>query len=167
MSTPPADGRYPELTTAQIRAKDKLLRYFSNPDNPPLNRSALSTQVLGYKREEEIHRLFTPCQIAEIEREGLELRRQKYAGALAKVDAGMLAAAAAGDAQAAKLCYQKFEAWSEKQIREHTGANGKPITHAVVGIDEVAEALIASVHRKADPTALPTIDDSDLEEAGE
>jgi hypothetical protein len=51
--------------------------------------------------------------------------------------------------------------------REHTGKDGKPITHAVVGIDEVAEALISSVHRKADPTTLPTLDDSDLGGPGE
>lgn len=116
-----ADGTQPEFTSAQIRAKDKLLRYLSDPENPFLTRAALSTEVLGYKRPEEIHRLFRPCQIAEIEKKALETRRLKYAGMLARVDIGLFKAAENGDAAACKLAYQRFEAWSEKLRTESDG----------------------------------------------
>ena len=74
----------------------------------------LSTEVLGFSQENQIHKVFTPDQIHEIEMEALELRRKKYSRLVNLVDLALLKKAADGDVQAAKLVYQRFENWSER-----------------------------------------------------
>jgi len=101
-----------------ISVKDKnrelLMAYLSNPDNEFLSRNRLGKEVLGYAKGETIYTHFTPAELSLIEAEALTLRRSMYAPKLSKVDAGILNKAASGDAGAAKLCYQRFEDWSEK-----------------------------------------------------
>lgn len=100
---------------AKERAKVKLLEYLGNPENEFLSRINLSTDILGYKTGQYIHRLFTAEEIDEIEREALEIRRKKYASQLARVDSALLRQAKAGDTPAVKLAYQRFEGWVEKK----------------------------------------------------
>ncbi len=113
--------------TAKEKAKDKLLKFLGNPDNVFLTRSELSTQVLGYKKENHIYKLFTPDELDDIEQKTLEIRRSKYSGKLANVDKALLDKANKGDVNAAKLCYQRFENWSERLINELQG--GVSLTH--------------------------------------
>lgn len=108
-----------KTTTAKERYHIKIVEYFGNPDNEPPTREFLAVSVLGLKHGTQLYQHFTPDEIYEMEREGLEIRRKKYAGALAKIDKGMLEIAAK-DPQAAKLMYQRFEGWSEKQQVENT-----------------------------------------------
>jgi hypothetical protein len=102
--------------------KLKMLEYLGNPDNEWLDRSGVAKQVLGYKNPQPLWRQFSLSELVEIEREALDLRRGKYARHLAHVDHGLLKAAKAGDARAAKLVYQRFENWSEKTEVKHSGS---------------------------------------------
>jgi len=92
-----------------------LLEYLSNPANPTLDRCDLATQVIGYKSKHTIYKQFTPDELTEIEWEALALRRKRYAPKMLRVDRGLLKKAEEGTAAEAKLAYQKFEGWSEKQ----------------------------------------------------
>lgn len=99
-----------------------LMEYLSNPDNPPLNRTHLSTDVLGFSQASVLYQVFTPDELTEIEDEALEARRKRYASKLALVDDAVLRRAASdeGTAADAKLAFQRFEGWSEKQKQEIT-----------------------------------------------
>jgi len=96
-----------------------LLEYLGNPDNEFLGRMELATQILGYNDASSMYRILTPDELTAIEKQALDIRRAKYSKLIAKVDIGLAKKAAAGDAQAAKLIYQRFENWSEKQRLEH------------------------------------------------
>ena len=96
-----------------------LMEYLSNPDNKFLNRTHLSTEALGFSQASVLYQVFTPDELTEIENEALEARRKRYASKLAKVDEAVLRRAASdeGTAADAKLAFQRFEGWSEKQIK--------------------------------------------------
>jgi hypothetical protein len=113
--------------TSKDRHKQKLLEYLSNPDNDFIPRNQYASNVLGYKRSHAIYKTFTPDELYDIEQQALDNRRKKYASQLAKIDKALFQRALEGDPQAIKLCYQRFEGWSEKQLRELTGKDGKPI----------------------------------------
>lgn len=102
---------------ARERARTKLIEYLANPANKPLRRIDYAIKILGYRHNTRLYSVFTPFEVSQIEREALELRRQQYAVELAKVDKGILKAAAEGDAHAAKLCYQRFEGWEPSEKR--------------------------------------------------
>jgi len=97
-----------------------LLEYLSNPDNKFLNRFHLSIEALGFSQGSVIYQVFTPDELTEIENEALDARRKRYAAKLARVDEAVLRRAASdeGTAADAKLAFQRFEGWSEKQIKE-------------------------------------------------
>jgi len=113
--------------TSKEKHKAKLLEYMSNPDNDFPTRAVMSLHVLGFKQRQQINKVFSVEELHDIEQEALENRRKKYASQLARVDKALMAQAESGDTQAIKLCYQRFEGWSEKQQREVTGKDGKPI----------------------------------------
>jgi len=96
--------------------------------------------VLGIKRTTLYHH-FTPAELSEIEKEGLDARRTKYASLIAHVDQGLLKRAKEGDPQAAKLIYQRFEDWTEKQINKHVGDQDGPIRHEH-GLSTEAQGLL-------------------------
>ena len=102
------------------RHKAVLLEYLSNPDNKPVNRKGMSIDVLGFADGTVLYQVFSPEEIRDIEQEALELRRKCYATKLAKVDDGLLERAMTGDPAAAKLAFQRYEQWSEKQKQEIT-----------------------------------------------
>ena len=104
--------------TAKEKARVKLLEYLGNPENDFRGRAFLSTNILGYKCEQQIHNLFDGDELHEIEREALEIRRKKYAFRLSRVDIALLNQAMAGDVPAIKLSYQRFEDWVEKKAVE-------------------------------------------------
>lgn len=108
------------MATAKERHRVTLIEYLSNPDNPYLRRSGLSTEVLGFSNQTVIYTHFSPDELSEIEHEALELRRKCYATKLAQVDQGLLKAAIRGGAAEAKLAYERFEGWNPKKISEVT-----------------------------------------------
>jgi hypothetical protein len=101
--------------TSKEKHRAKLLEYMSNPDNDFPTREVMSLQVLGFKQRQQINKVFSVEELHEIEQEALENRRKKYASQLARVDKALMDRALDGDPQAIKLCYQRFEGWSEKQ----------------------------------------------------
>ena len=101
-------------TPVKNRLESKILQYLSDPDNPPLSRTELATKVCGYKDNGALYVHFTGGELSELENRALAIRRSRYSGALMKVDAGILKAGQSGNPGAAKLCYQRFEDWSEK-----------------------------------------------------
>jgi hypothetical protein len=104
---------------AKEKHKETLIQYCGDPSNDFPTRKEMALDVLGFKKQETLWFHFTPDELCEIERDALELRRKKYNPEIAKVDLALMKKAAGGNVAAAKLIYQRFEGWSEKQIREH------------------------------------------------
>ena len=102
-------------TPTKKRLEEILLKYLSNPDNKPLNRTELAMEVCGYKTPNALYIHFTSGELSKIETVALAIRRSRYSTALSLVDQGILKEGAKGVPGAAKLCYQRFEDWSEKQ----------------------------------------------------
>lgn len=117
--------------TAKERARIKLREYLADPNNSFLSRHELSTQVLGYRHPNHLNNMFTAAELHEIEREALDLRRQKYAPHLSRIDRAILDQAAKGDPAAARLAYKRFENWTETIRTEQTGKDGGPIEQTV------------------------------------
>jgi hypothetical protein len=63
---------------AKDRHRIKLLEYLGNPENEWLTRSRLSTEALGFRRENQVYRVFTVEELNQIEVEALDIRRKKY-----------------------------------------------------------------------------------------
>lgn len=101
--------------TTKAEHREIMLEYLSNPENEIPTRVILATEVLGMAHSQQIYNTFTVEEIEEVEAEALKIRRTKYAPELSKVDRAMLKSAGEGDSRAAKLCYQRFEGWSEKK----------------------------------------------------
>jgi len=102
------------IITKKEKNRQLILAHLQNPNNEWPSREKLATEVLGYKDGSTLYVHFSPAELSLVEHEALKLRRSMYAPKLSKVDSGILAKAASGDAGAAKLCYQRFEDWSEK-----------------------------------------------------
>jgi len=107
---------------AKERHKSKILDYIGNPDNNVPNRQGLASAIGISVKTLYMH--FTIEEMAELEAEGLRLRRLKYAPHLAKLDMTLVNKANEGDVQAIKLAYQRFEGWSEKQQIDANVNNG-------------------------------------------
>jgi hypothetical protein len=101
-------------------ARQKILEYASNPENPILNRTALATQICGYKCVQNLYSIFTVDELCEIDLEALTMRRKRYAASFARIDEALRKKAEEGDPTAIKLAYQRLEGWSEKQQIEQT-----------------------------------------------
>jgi len=94
---------------------EMMLKHLSDPENEFPTRVTLATEVLGMSKSQQLYAIFNVEELEEIEAKSLEIRRTKYAPELSKVDNALLKSASGGDARAAKLCYQRFEGWSEKK----------------------------------------------------
>ncbi|GAB6096411.1 hypothetical protein JCM14469_26640 [Desulfatiferula olefinivorans] len=101
------------MTKKEIN-RHKIIEYIGDAEHPFPDRRTIALTVCGYKNHETLYKHFAPAELSEIEAEGLKFRREKYAPHLASADRALLKKAAEGDVQAAKLCYQRFEGWSEK-----------------------------------------------------
>jgi len=132
---------------AKERHKHNILEYLGNPENGFPDRLHIAKDVLKFKSPAYLYRIFTLEELAEIEKEGLELRRKKYISHLAMVDTGLLKRAATGDPAAAKLVYQRFEAWSEKIDLKHKANIGLQLTDeeralAIKAVDYVVQSVL-------------------------
>lgn len=120
---------------AKDRHKNKLLEYLGNPENLFCNRLQMAVDVLEFKSPAYLYIVFTLDELNEIEAEALAIRRRKYSPEIAKVDKKLFQTAQGGDVPAAKLCYQRFEDWSERQRKEITSADGKDLNWTVEIVD--------------------------------
>lgn len=100
--------------------RTKIIEYLSDPDNPPLTRQEIALKVLGYAHVESMYNAFSVHELCEMEKEALDIRRQRYANALSHVDKALITQAMKGDPQAIKLMYQRFESWTEKTQVDQT-----------------------------------------------
>jgi hypothetical protein len=132
--------------TAKERHRETLVGYLANPDNEFPTRKVMSEDILGFSSKTVLYKHFTVQEINQIEADGLEARRNRYSSKLAAVDSGLLRQAATGDAQAAKLAFQRYEGWTEKQKSEVT-FNG-PMLQQVLNVfpaeiqAQIKEALV-------------------------
>lgn len=111
---------------AKKRHRAVLLAYLSNADNPIIRRRQDYLKLLGLSAGSPgyINHIFTRDELSDIEAEGLASRRRAYSPRLAMVDDGLLAKAADGNAAEAKLVYQRFEGWSDKNQDD---SNARPM----------------------------------------
>ena len=133
-------------TSTRDRNRDKLLQYLGNPENDWPDRTSMALKVLGYKSTASLYKMFTLAELQDIEREGLDIRRGKYSNLLARVDKSLIEAAIAGDPRAAKLVYQRFENWSEKQNVELSGPNGASLAPPIINVN-----FIKTENRQLEP----------------
>jgi hypothetical protein len=125
------------------RYRVKLMEYLSEPANRMPSRTELAG-ILGISKP-MLYNHFKADELTEIETEALKERRKKYAPHLSKVDISVLEKAAEGDSQAAKLAYQRFEGWTEKQRLDHSSEDGtmtppQRIEIVAAGFDDDSEA---------------------------
>ena len=107
---------------AKERYRLKIMEYLSEPMNQMPSRTELAS-IMGISKV-MLYNHFKGDELTEIETEALKERRKKYAPHLARVDLGIMERAAEGDPQAAKLAYQRFEGWTEKQRLDHSSSDG-------------------------------------------
>ena len=101
-----------------------IISYIGDPDNSFPTRTEIATKALELNDLPVLYKTFTPAELLDLERKGLDLRRSRYSRMLSNVDRAMISKAMTGDAQAARLCYQRFEGWSEKIALEANLFNG-------------------------------------------
>jgi hypothetical protein len=115
---------------AKERHRAAIIEYMGDPDNAFPTRGQLPGICNISKPVLYAH--FTPQDLSEIERQGLDLRRTRYIKQAANIDAALMRKAEEGDAQAAKLFYQRIENWSEKTKVDNT-----------ITIDEIKIELVS------------------------
>ena len=123
--------------SARERHRQEILDYIGNPANDFPTRAVLAAHVCGFASMKSLYRFFTPGELHELEAEGLAIRRLKYAPQLSAIDKGIIQAASEGDAQAAKLCYQRFENWAVPNKMELTGRDGSPLAPSTINVQFV------------------------------
>jgi len=97
--------------------RERSLEYLSNPDTDDMTRVGLA-EHLGYTETKGLYLRFTPAELDALYAESLELRRRRYSRHLAKVDKGLLKSAGEGNPTSAKLCFQRYEGWTEKSTQD-------------------------------------------------
>ena len=102
-------------TETKTLLRQKIFEYLSNPDNPPVSRTQLAKNVLGYRNSQQLYSVFSVDELAEIDREAVEVRRKRYASVLSRIDQALIEQISKGDTAAIKLFYQRFEGWRERQ----------------------------------------------------
>ena len=104
---------YSKRRTKYEKRRAMLVERLSHPEHAMMTR----TEMGAFLEMDSwaFYKMFPAKEIDAIEREALQMRRERYAPKLARVDEGILKRGAEGDSMAAKLAYQRFEGWSEKQ----------------------------------------------------
>ena len=120
-------------TTAKEVHKQRLLEYMSNWDNDFPNRQEMA-ELLGIKLV-TLRFHFCPAELAEIQNEGLELRKQRAAAPRSKIYKAMQKEAEDGNVSAQKEFLDRTEG---KVIdkHEHTGKDGKELFPSLTGKEQ-------------------------------
>jgi len=103
--------RLQKRTERKAAMKLKILAYLADPGRDWPTRDEIAKVVLGYTHNTGLYRHFDPGELAEIEAEGLRLRRTRYTGEMARIDQAVIRQACTGETQAARLAYQRLEGW--------------------------------------------------------
>lgn len=107
---------------AKTKFRQTLLGYLSDPAHAWLDRNQWATIILGKKNKQSLWSHFTSDELFEIEREAVDIRRQRLASTSAKVDDALFRRAIeTGDPAACRLFYSRHEGWSEKSTMEMNG----------------------------------------------
>lgn len=107
---------------AKTKFRQTLLGYLSDPANAWIDRNQWATIILGKKNKQSLWSHFTSDELFEIEREAVDIRRQRLASTSAKVDDALFRRAIeSGDPAACRLFYSRHEGWSEKTTMEMNG----------------------------------------------
>lgn len=100
-------------TPTKQKYKSMILEYLGNIDNDPPTRDELADKALKISRT-TLYNHFSPGELAELEADGLAIRRARYAGKSAAIDSALVARALKGDVRAIRLYYERIEGWSPK-----------------------------------------------------
>jgi hypothetical protein len=141
-------------STVKEQRRVTILNYLMNPDNEWPTRQEISTVLLGCKQPNQIYKTFSIDELREIELEALKLRRNRYTKKLSAVDQALFTKAIEGDVSAIRLCYQRFEGWSEKVQNVLTGPGGSAIkiTNCPPDTDSIESWLEAKARIDAEYT---------------
>ena len=90
-------------------ARLSIIEYLSNPENDFIVRIKYSTDILKYKHGYSVYSIFSPEELTDIEQTALALRRAQCLSRTVKIDEKLFELAEAGDLNAIKLYYEKFE----------------------------------------------------------
>lgn len=134
-------------TIAKSACRMKLLEMLSDIETPFSQRIEAAKIDLGLHHTGALCKMFTSAEITEIEREALEIRRGQYTRKMAEVDQALLDRAIGGNVSAAKLCYQRFEGWSEKASVE-VGVSVQAVLAAFP--EEVRSRIKEAIAKKID-----------------
>jgi len=94
---------------AKERAKLKLIEYLSDPNNPILPRTELSTKVLGWKSKNQLNCTFTSAELNVIETEAVKLRKERSSLVVATIYDAMYKQAKKGNVAAGKELLDRYE----------------------------------------------------------
>lgn len=133
----------PVLQARKAVYRELILQYYINAKSAkdfavPL--SFLSKHVLKSSNVGRVSVFFTKHEIAQIQSEALQIRREMYAPQLALIDEALIKAALKGNEKSIRLAYERFEGWSAKNITNFTGDIGTVVvierTDGKVGADD-------------------------------
>jgi hypothetical protein len=131
--------------TAKDRARIKIIEFIGNPENEFPNRRQIAKVACGYKDPHYLYKVFAVDELAQIEKEGLEIRRKHCWRQSAAVDQGLFKKAIAGDVAAIKLFYQRVEGWVEKKQHEFTDKNGHSQRIGTTQILNISESRLKEI----------------------
>jgi hypothetical protein len=103
----------PRRVTAAERHRASIIAYYAEPENEPVKKDILATEICGVSRA-ALYKVLTPREIDEAVSAGLEQRRERYAAFSAAVDHALAKKAIGGHVGAMELFYKRLEGWSEK-----------------------------------------------------
>lgn len=113
-------------SSGKEKRKMQVVEYIGNPENAFPTRTEIALDVLKYTEKTSYYKLFTTKEMAELEEEGLQLRKENSKRERAVVYESLLREAKKGNVQACKEYLDRTEG---KVIdkKEITGKDGKDL----------------------------------------
>lgn len=134
------NGKKTAILSAKSMHAETLIRFLSNPANEWPTKEQMSLKVLGMQSKIYVNKTWSPAEFqTDIAAPALKLRRSRYAAQLSRVDQALFEQAEAGNIQAAKLIYQRFEGWKEGQEVELSTTGGMADNRIQISFVTVAE----------------------------
>lgn len=139
MATGSLENHESKKITAKDRNRAKLLKYLSDPENDFIPRQDYSTQILKYKKPNQIYQTLPPEELTEIEAEAMESRKAASARQRSILYSKLYEEGKAGNVTAIKEFLDRTEG-KVKEKHEHD---------VNVNADQILEALQAGRNRVA------------------
>ncbi len=117
----------PVMQAKKAVYRDMILQFYVESADPkaltkPM--TYLSKNVIRSSDHNRVSKFFTVKELAEIQKEALKLRRERFAPKLAQIDEALLKSALKGSEKAIRLAYERFEGWSAKNLQPFSGDIG-------------------------------------------